>query len=170
MNTKLIELYKELIRLKDFRISHYRSGNLRGHNEAIEKIEKLESEISALESQEGEEKPSDREVRKFFSEVQIKEIVSLVWKDVANAFRMYPDSKHTFSAYWDISKDQFNEYRKSEPEDELREEFVNEVEIVNSGTNEFPFYQIILNGVEFCSTDNHDKAGRIKYLLQSKVK
>lgn len=31
----------------------------------------------------------------------IKEVAWEAWKSAANAFRMYPDNKHTFADYWD---------------------------------------------------------------------
>lgn len=48
-------------------------------------------------------------------EERIKEIAGLAWKGAANAFRMYPDSKHTFSSYWESAKDQFKEFEQSQP-------------------------------------------------------
>ena len=58
---QIIEKLKELVDLLKLRISHYAAGNLRGHNEIILKIEKRESEISALESQISEEESYPRE-------------------------------------------------------------------------------------------------------------
>jgi hypothetical protein len=41
-----------------------------------------------------------------------------------------------------------------------------EIEIVNSGTKEFPFYQVMKQGVEFCSTNSEDNANEIVRLLE----
>ena len=39
------------------------------------------------------------------TEERLKEIAATIWKDCANAHRMYPDNKHTFADYWDRSKE-----------------------------------------------------------------
>lgn len=38
-------------------------------------------------------------------------------------------------------------------------------EIINNGTTEFPFYKIMVNGEEYCSTGNIKKAEQIVKLL-----
>lgn len=43
-------------------------------------------------------------------EDKLRNIAWIAWKGAANAYRMYPDNKHTFTEYWDAAKDQFNEY------------------------------------------------------------
>lgn len=45
------EKYKELIKLLNYRISHFESGNYRGHESYIKKIKVIESELSELESE-----------------------------------------------------------------------------------------------------------------------
>lgn len=40
----------------------------------------------------------------------IKEIASIAWKGAANAYRLYPDNKHTFSDYWDAEKEKLVVY------------------------------------------------------------
>lgn len=40
----------------------------------------------------------------------IKEIASMAWKGAANAFRMYPENKHTFAEYWDAANQQFKKF------------------------------------------------------------
>jgi hypothetical protein len=40
----------------------------------------------------------------------VQDIAGIAWKGAANAFRMYPENKHTFAAYWDASKSQFNKF------------------------------------------------------------
>lgn len=44
------------------------------------------------------------------TEQQLKEIAGLAWKGAANAFRMYPENKHTFDLYWSGAKDQFDQF------------------------------------------------------------
>lgn len=48
-------------------------------------------------------------------EERIKEIAGLAWRGAANAFRMYPNNKHTFSNYWESAKNQFKEFEQSQP-------------------------------------------------------
>lgn len=45
---------------------------------------------------------------------QVREIAWIAWKGAANAFRMYPDNKHTFTDYWNAAKDQFTAYSTPE--------------------------------------------------------
>lgn len=40
----------------------------------------------------------------------VRQIAWVAWKGAANAFRMYPDNKHTFTEYWHGSKPAFNDY------------------------------------------------------------
>jgi hypothetical protein len=40
----------------------------------------------------------------------VKEIASIAWKGAANAHRMYPENKHTFSEYWNGAESQFNKF------------------------------------------------------------
>jgi len=42
----------------------------------------------------------------------IREIAYIAWKAAANAHRMYPDNKHTFTDYWDAAKTQFDKFKK----------------------------------------------------------
>lgn len=46
---------------------------------------------------------------------QIREIAWIAWKGAANAFRMYPDNKHTFTDYWDGAKNQFDQFKTPAP-------------------------------------------------------
>lgn len=39
----------------------------------------------------------------------IRTVAYIAWKAAANAFRLYPDGKHTFSEYWATAKIQFTE-------------------------------------------------------------
>lgn len=45
---------------------------------------------------------------------QIKEIAYKAWMGAANAFRLYPNNKHTFSAYWDGSASEFDKYTEQD--------------------------------------------------------
>jgi hypothetical protein len=47
------------------------------------------------------------------SEQDVKEFVGIIWKDTANAFRMYPDNKHTFSDFWSLYSDYLLTWFKS---------------------------------------------------------
>lgn len=40
------------------------------------------------------------------------------------------------------------------------------IKIYNSGTMEFPFYQVKVDGVEYCATDSLYKAEKLKKLLE----
>lgn len=40
----------------------------------------------------------------------VKDIASIAWTGAANAHRMYPENKHTFSKYWTAAESQFNEF------------------------------------------------------------
>lgn len=40
-------------------------------------------------------------------EEQIKSIAQMAWQSAANAFRMYPSNKHTFSEHWYASKETY---------------------------------------------------------------
>ncbi len=42
------------------------------------------------------------------TEEQIKEIAYIAWHGAANAFRLYPDNKHTFVDYWATAKELFD--------------------------------------------------------------
>lgn len=39
------------------------------------------------------------------------------------------------------------------------------IKIINSGTEKFPFYKIMVDGTEYCSTDTMEKARSLKSLL-----
>lgn len=52
----------------------------------------------------------------------VKEIASIAWRGAANAFRMYPENKHTFAGYWYASKSQFAQYASLSRLRELGEE------------------------------------------------
>ncbi len=41
---------------------------------------------------------------------KLKEIANMAWRGAANAFRMYPNNKHTFVDYWTGSESQFDQY------------------------------------------------------------
>jgi hypothetical protein len=41
----------------------------------------------------------------------IRQIAMMAWQGAANAFRMYPENKHTFSSYWDAAKSQFDQFK-----------------------------------------------------------
>lgn len=41
------------------------------------------------------------------------------------------------------------------------------IEILNSGTDEFPFYQIMVDGKEYCATDSIEKAEQLKSFVGS---
>jgi hypothetical protein len=45
-------------------------------------------------------------------EERVKEIANQAWKDCANAHRLYPDNKHTFTEYWESAKDQYESFIK----------------------------------------------------------
>ncbi len=47
---------------------------------------------------------------------EIKEIAYIAWKGAANAHRMYPENKHTFSEYWRGAESQFNRFMKPNTE------------------------------------------------------
>lgn len=53
----------------------------------------------------------------------------------------------------------------SEPSDEVIKEKI--IEIKNSGSKEFPFYQILVDKKEYCLTDTIEKAEILKILLSS---
>jgi hypothetical protein len=53
------------------------------------------------------------------TEDQIKEIAGIAWKGAANAHRLYPNNKHTFSDYWEGAKSQFDQF--STPKEEVKE-------------------------------------------------
>lgn len=57
-------------------------------------------------------------------EEEIKQIASIAWKGAANAFRMYPDNKHTFADYWDAAKDQFKEFESAPPQSGVDVDYV----------------------------------------------
>lgn len=38
---------------------------------------------------------------------QIKEIAYKAWRSAADAYRMYPENKHTFSEYWRLTEEQY---------------------------------------------------------------
>lgn len=40
----------------------------------------------------------------------IKEIASMAWSDAANAYRMYPNNKHTFGDYWHNAKGFYDKF------------------------------------------------------------
>ncbi len=48
-------------------------------------------------------------------EKTVRQIAAIVWKGAANAYRLYPDNKHTFVGYWDAAKSQFDEFIQSLP-------------------------------------------------------
>lgn len=41
---------------------------------------------------------------------RIRAIAAKAWQGAANAHRMYPQNKHTFSNYWDAAAGQFEEF------------------------------------------------------------
>lgn len=45
---------------------------------------------------------------------KIREIASIAWRGAANAHRMYPDNKHTFTEYWYAAKSQFESFSDKE--------------------------------------------------------
>lgn len=45
---------------------------------------------------------------------EVKEIAYIAWKGAANAYRMYPDNKHTFTEYWSVAESQFNKFCKAD--------------------------------------------------------
>ncbi len=48
------------------------------------------------------------------TEEQVRQIAWIAWKGAANAHRLYPDNKHTFTEYWDAAKEQYKEFIKEE--------------------------------------------------------
>jgi len=62
-----------------------------------------------------ESEPSPVEDVQRMAEQTIKEIAGIAWKGAANAFRMYPENKHTFFGYWDAAKNQFAGYSAHPP-------------------------------------------------------
>lgn len=56
--------------------------------------------------------PEQSNKEESISEEKVKEIAWIAWKGAANAYRMYPENKHTFSEYWDAAKTQFEDYIK----------------------------------------------------------
>jgi len=62
-----------------------------------------------------ESEPSPGEDVQRMAEQTIKEIAGIAWKGAANAFRMYPENKHTFFGYWDAAKNQFAGYSAHPP-------------------------------------------------------
>lgn len=45
---------------------------------------------------------------------EVKEIACIAWKGAANAHRMYPENKHTFTEYWSGAEIQFNKFCKAD--------------------------------------------------------
>lgn len=63
---------------------------------------------------------------------KIKEIASIAWKGAANAFRMYPDNKHTFEEYWNGSKNQFDSLLDQQKPVELTDQMIEKQFPINS--------------------------------------
>ncbi len=58
------------------------------------------------------------------SREKIKQIASIAWKGAANAFRMYPNNKHTFTDYWSAAESQFKDFiEKKQPKEPREEEY-----------------------------------------------
>lgn len=53
------------------------------------------------------------------TEDQIKEIAYIAWRGAADAFRMYPENKHTFSDHWDAAKSQYKDFINEDEEEVL---------------------------------------------------
>lgn len=69
---------------------------------------------------------------------EVKEIAYLAWKGAANAHRLYPDNKHTFTEYWSGAEDQFSIYSNDE---ELPLDKVTRLEVINHrGDNSGRFF------------------------------
>lgn len=47
---------------------------------------------------------------------QIKEIAYTTWVRCANAFRLYPDNRHTFGEFWRDSESEFDQYNAPDKE------------------------------------------------------
>lgn len=45
---------------------------------------------------------------------RIRAIAAKAWQGAANAHRMYPQNKHTFSNYWDAAASQFKEFLQTD--------------------------------------------------------
>jgi len=45
---KRIELLEEIIKIQNYRISHYESGNIKGHEEYRNKIKHIEQQLASL--------------------------------------------------------------------------------------------------------------------------
>lgn len=45
----------------------------------------------------------------------IREIAYIAWRGAADAIRMYPENKHTFSAYWAVAESMFTKYESPLP-------------------------------------------------------
>lgn len=52
---------------------------------------RLNTPVARLKKQQGE---------RMFTEAQMKEMARIAWMSAANAYRMYPNNKHTFVAFW----------------------------------------------------------------------
>lgn len=74
-----------------------------------------------------ESEPSPGEDVQRMAEQTIKEIAGIAWKGAANAFRMYPENKHTFFGYWDAAKNQFAGYSAHPPAPAGMEEAVSSI-------------------------------------------
>lgn len=74
-----------------------------------------------------ESEPSPVEDVQRMAEQTIKEIAGIAWKGAANAFRMYPENKHTFFGYWDAAKNQFAGYSAHPPAPAGMEEAVSSI-------------------------------------------
>jgi len=86
-----------------------------------------------------ESEPSPGEDVQRMAEQTIKEIAGIAWKGAANAFRMYPENKHTFFGYWDAAKNQFAGYSAHPPAPAGMEEAV---------SSKIKKYQGLINSLE----------------------
>lgn len=53
---------------------------------------------------------------------EVKEIALMAWKGAANAFRMYPNQKHTFSDYWHGAEWHLRSCANQKPEEDKTNE------------------------------------------------
>lgn len=83
--------------------------------------------------------PSTGEDVQRMAEETVREIASIAWKGAANAYRMYPDNKHTFSDYWEAAKNQFSGYSAHPPAPAGMEEAV---------SSKIKKYQGLINSLE----------------------
>lgn len=74
-----------------------------GHEQLVEHFKRQEQEIDVLRVQ--NEALKDRvSIDRNNAEADKRQIAYAAWRAAADAFRMYPDNKHTFSDYWETVK------------------------------------------------------------------